>query len=133
MENQNSNSEEALIERVKAFLEIEVNANRAELTSATRLFHDLGVTGDEASDLLVHFQKEFNVDIKDFSFDDHFTWEVPLLWPIVPFYWPLLLNSSFRKQVFRSRKRTDSMLIPLTVADLANAAKTGRLLSHSRN
>ncbi|MCW5714079.1 MAG: DUF1493 family protein [Bauldia sp.] len=45
------------------------------LTPATLINHDLGVTGDEAMDLIFAVRREFDIDISDFPWSNYFSGE----------------------------------------------------------
>jgi acyl carrier protein len=68
----------------------------------TTIEDGLGVTGEDAEELIVSIQKKFNIDIKDFVFSKYFNDE------------PSIFNSPRNIQ-------------PLTVGDLEHAVLTGKL------
>jgi len=86
----------------------ELNIAYEEVNLTSSLFHDLGVDGDDASDLLERFSKEFNVDISNFKFNDYFGSEVSFVFKL---FFP------FSKKSFKK----------LTVQDLIIAAEKGKL------
>jgi acyl carrier protein len=47
---------------------------------SSRLFHDLGIDGDDAEELLVAFGERFSLPIKDFPFSEYFGSEVGAGW-----------------------------------------------------
>ena len=79
------------------------------ITASTRIGEDLGVDGDDASDLLMAFASRFHVDLAGFQFARHFGPEAG--W--CPFYALYCL--------YTGRGRTE----PVTVAQLADAAERG--------
>ncbi len=76
-----------------------------ELKMDTSLQEDLGIYGDDASEILQKFCQRFNVEYSDFLFDDYFR------------------PDSDWTDVFR-KKRTYK---GLTLGDLVNAIKLGKL------
>ena len=48
-----------------------------EISLASRLFHDLGITGDDADELLTDYVDAFQVHMTGFKFTDYFTSEPP--------------------------------------------------------
>jgi hypothetical protein len=52
-----------------------VGVHENEVTPCTRLYDDLGVYGDDASDLLIEYGKRFNVDVSKFMAADYFKGE----------------------------------------------------------
>jgi hypothetical protein len=80
----------------------------SQLSPQTDLFRDLGVDGEDASDLLLRLGKEFEIDLENVRFDRHFGAEGfnPLAL-LLPGWW-------------RWRRER----IPVTIADLIEAART---------
>mgnify|MGYP001029933918 CR=1 FL=1 len=78
------------------------------------LFHDLGIDGDDAFDLIKKFSVRFNVSLDDFNFQKYFGCEAAS-GPIA------LLVELFTKENSRKLRR-------LEVADLVRAASDGRFL-----
>jgi hypothetical protein len=105
-------------ERVVQFLAQEFAVRPARLAPETRLFHDLGCDGDDAAELLERFTAAFGARCDGFVFDWHFGPEAALN-PFLYLYWRLWKPAELRK-------------VPLTVADLVEAAQTGRLQSPAR-
>lgn len=72
-------------QKVKDFI-IKNNWNFGhEITLNTRLFHDLGLTGDDAVDFFVEFSKVFNINTSNFEIFKYFSKEggvnlIPLLY-----------------------------------------------------
>lgn len=56
-------------------------------TRDTRLYHDLGLYGDEAEDYLEDLHKNYNVDFSTFNFLEYF----PPEWPIADNQWQFIL------------------------------------------
>jgi hypothetical protein len=50
----------------------EYNPTNGSITGATRLYQDLNIYGDDASDLLSKYSEAFKVELKDFKFDTYF-------------------------------------------------------------
>jgi acyl carrier protein len=87
------------------------------ITASTTLFGDLGVDGEDGSDLLVGFGEHFNVDLSALDVTKHFGPEG--LWPWAPLYWILLW---LRPGTPEKKAR----LSPITIADLVRAAESGK-------
>jgi hypothetical protein len=86
-----------------------------------RLYHDLGIYGDEAAGYMEALQKEFGVDMQNFRFDDYFPEEFPgRSWASAVLY--TFLPPSLRKRCVRS----DSNFLPLTLRMLQAALHTRR-------
>lgn len=83
-----------------------------EITSATRLADDLGLSGDDAVEFIMAFGKAFNVDISHFMAADYFEPEGDIVLP------SLLRFLTGRK---KQAKKT------LTVGHLEKAIIAGRL------
>ena len=73
----------------------------------SRLLHDLGITGDDAYELLRDFSEAFGLDMKEFEFLDHFPDEAHC--------------SMFSSKDF-------SEFTPVTVQELVSAAKARKWL-----
>jgi acyl carrier protein len=76
--NHNSESESRFNELV-ALVREQVGNYDTPVTSDTLIENDLGVTGDDAYDLIVAISKKYNVDIKDFMFRKYFDDEPSLI------------------------------------------------------
>lgn len=75
------------------------------------LSNDLGIYGDDASDLIEAFSAQFNVDVSGFMFDDYFETEGNII-------------TRFLINLFSKRKpKTD-----LRINDLKAAIQSGRLV-----
>jgi hypothetical protein len=81
--------------------------------SESRLLHDLGITGDDAEELIVEFANSFSVDMSSFPFQRYFTGE-PVTFSHV--LWMLRLK---KDPIWKGKAS-------LTVAQLVNAALAGR-------
>lgn len=61
---------------IEAFVRSEVGIGQSKpLSAGTRLWEDLGQTGDEANDFMGHFFERFAVDTGDFDFHRYFLME----------------------------------------------------------
>ena len=99
-------------ERVKKFLSKEISVKENSIKSSDRLFHDLGVDGDDAYELLQHYSVAFNVDLTQFEFSDYFGEEG---------------TGSLLGYIDRlfSTGQARAMKKPITVEDLIVSAKLG--------
>lgn len=77
----------------------------------SRLLHDLGVTGDDAAELIDEFAQTFSVDMSSFQFQCYFTGE--------PSFSHALWMLGIKDKPIWSGK------LPLTVARLIDAASAG--------
>jgi len=103
-----------LLDRVIEFVK-KRRGKTLELCAETRLFHDLGIDGDDADYFLVEFSDEFNVDLSNNqSFYEHFGPELTLA---------ILLPWMWRTWNGPRNKDGQVMKIPITLGDLAIAAK----------
>lgn len=63
-------------DEIEGFVRSEVGlGNSMPLSAATRLWEDLGQTGDEADDFMGHFFERFSIDTGDFDFHRYFLME----------------------------------------------------------
>jgi acyl carrier protein len=83
----------------------------SKLSLSDRLLQDLGVDGDDATELLMKFCGAFDVDIGSLQMKRHFRSEPNLL-------------SVFSTTAAKSRELAEK--VPVTIRDLVEAAKTGR-------
>lgn len=83
----------------------------------SRLYHDLGINGEDAQALFLTLQKQFKVDLMDFCIDRHFE-------PESPFILFNFLYRSIRQAVSRSSCRPK--MVPITVSDLCKAVDAGK-------
>jgi hypothetical protein len=77
-----------------------------EISLESRLFHDLGITGDDADELLTDYVDAFQVDMTGFKFTDYFTSEPP--------------------SMFEKWSKQNSPRPPITVGDLVEIAQRGK-------
>lgn len=108
---------EEAYDRVAAFVAHWCGIPKERLTPETTLFGDLGVDGDDGSELLRDFGREFSVDMAGCDLRRHFGPEGLPLW--APLYWLIL---AFREGTPEQRARLE----PITIADLARRAAAGR-------
>ncbi|MEQ3663794.1 DUF1493 family protein [Olleya sp.] len=100
-----------IFEKVKEFIIKESLVDYIEITPTTSIEKDLGITGDDAVDLLTKFGNEFHVDVSNFEFKKYFQEEGSWV-----FGW---LSNIFGKE--------DPIRIHLTMDKLEEAVKKGRL------
>ncbi|AXK66539.1 MULTISPECIES: DUF1493 family protein [unclassified Burkholderia] len=101
-------------DEIEAFVRSEVGLGRSKpLAAGTRLWDDLGQTGDEANDFMERFFERFAVDTGDFDFHRYFLMEGEGL-----------LYSLFRRWVLR--KPHDFKRESITLAMLHRAAVEGK-------
>lgn len=95
------------------FLRNELSLPQSKLTLELSLFHDLGVTGDDAAELLENFSCDFGVDLNEFEFQVYFGNEssVPLS--------EMILEIICKKSSEKFKR--------LEIQDLVKAAETGKL------
>ena len=93
-----------------------------KIHAETRLREDLGIEGDDASELLTAFAKRFGLSMEGFIFLDHFDWEGEdyQTWLVILFL--RLVSPSFRKNLRASKARERE----ITVGHLAYCASLGR-------
>ncbi|RNL68615.1 DUF1493 family protein [Sinomicrobium pectinilyticum] len=103
-----------IIEEIVALIPEIFHPKKREITRDLELEEDLGITGDDADEILSIFAERFNVDIKEFNSKDYFLEEgVDLIGALKSW----LLGSKIKKE---GRKR-------LTIGDLEEAVKKGKL------
>jgi len=101
-----------VFKRIEKFLITESLVDYIEITKDTTIEGDLGITGDDAYDILVKFSEVFNVNISNFDFKKYFHEEGDWV-----FGWLFkLLN--------RKNKVKKNIL---TVGDLEKAIELGKL------
>jgi hypothetical protein len=105
-------SREGIENAVLAFVAAELDEENQRLRLSTRLYHDLGVDGEEAETFMEAFAERFRVDLSGFEFERHFRDEEaggPLsrLWQ-------------------RWRNPESGKRIPITLEDLVEAAREKR-------
>lgn len=92
--------------KVIGFVSDELKIDKSKLDYDTRLFHDLGVDGDDAIELIEGFARKFDVNVAGFPYEKYFGLEVSFS----PF-------SIISRLLGKQRK-----FQPLCVSDLVNAA-----------
>lgn len=97
---------------VKLFIAATLGTKLESLSDHASLFHDLGVDGDDASDLINGFAAQFNVSLEGFDFQKYFGAETAS-GPI-----------AFFVELFTKEK--SAKLCPLRISDLVNAASNGK-------
>jgi len=102
----------ALEREVADFVAEQLSFNRDRLRPWTRLGHDLRVDGDDGAEFMQAFAQRFGVDLSAFRCERHFGPEAAFN-PLA-YLWLLLFD---RKQL---------RLVPITIADLVEAARRGR-------
>jgi hypothetical protein len=76
--------DERMIDGVFRLVAFHSGLTEVRLHAGDRLLHDLGIDGDDASELMSAFFRMFPVDPCDFHFRDHFCDEgIPLTWPFL--------------------------------------------------
>jgi len=100
-----------LLESLKKFTQNETGRDCVKMTEDTPLEEGLGIYGDDASDYILAFRKQFKVDVSKFMAGDYFIGEgVPI-------------SSIVRAIVGKQNKQKKQLL----VLHLINAIKEGRL------
>lgn len=102
-----------LVQAVREFVAVALSAPLATVTLHKSLFHDLGVDGDDACELLEGFAARFNVNLDGFDMRQHFGPE-GFISPVA--FFVELLTGRGAKGMRR-----------LEIADLIKAASTGTL------
>jgi hypothetical protein len=62
-------------EKLKEFMVEQAGVCAGEVTPISRLYDDLGIYGDDASELLIGYGRKFNVDVSKFMAADYFKGE----------------------------------------------------------
>ncbi|MGG6265532.1 DUF1493 family protein [Leptolyngbya sp. AN03gr2] len=106
-------TEDWIVQEVKALIAEYTGVEVTMLSLETSLVEDLGVDGDDATDLLEALSREFQVDLSDLNVSDYFNAEGFDL-----------------RMLFRSGK---TRLKSLTVKHLVNAVKAGKWSSECTN
>ncbi|MFW2476864.1 MAG: DUF1493 family protein [Sediminibacterium sp.] len=75
MNNSSFKTNDALID----FIRKQIREFKMSIDKSTQIEKDLGVTGEEAEELIHEFSKSFNVDISNFMFSKYFNDEPHLL------------------------------------------------------
>lgn len=92
------------------FLKIYTGEIYNDLTPNLSLSNDLGIYGDDASELIISFSEKFNVDISHFKFDEYFEGEGDVI-------------SKFVVKLFNGKKTKKD----LGIDDLKAAILSGKL------
>lgn len=103
---------EEIFKRLKSFIIDQAGVEDDEVIPEAKLEDDLGVTGDDAVDLLLAYSKTFNVDVTKFMAADYFDAEGD---PILPAILRMLIGKKKRKNKV------------LTVAHLEKGIMSGKL------
>ena len=74
MNNETSVKYQAIV----SFLSRELRIKKSKIHWESRVFHDFGVDGDDATELLDLYSREFQVEIDGFDFDVYFGCESAL-------------------------------------------------------
>lgn len=64
-----------------AFIKEQIGEDNISVDRSTMIEDDLGVTGDEADELIINISKKYHVDISDFDFGKYFYSE-PSIFPV---------------------------------------------------
>lgn len=91
---------------VKIFISQYLNIDENMLQENIRLFHDLGLYGNEAIDFLNSFSYAFNVDMSNFIFDKYFG-----------------MGNGFTTILYFLFRNKELINHPITLGDLAVVAK----------
>jgi acyl carrier protein len=91
-----------LFESLVSFVRLRSREFKKSITRETLIEDDLGVTGDDAAELILEYSKKYNVDISNFIFTKYFNEE---------------------SSVFTMEKR----IWPFTIGHLEKAVIAGRL------
>ena len=93
--------------------------NYVDLTSETRLLHDLGIFGDEAEEVLEDMHKKYPFEYSEFVFDDYFPSEFSNNFSGI--------FSIFNHIVPTRVKLVKNFYKPMTIAYLAKSLQSGVL------
>ena len=105
--------EEQLIKEIIAFVGGESGIDERDLHLESRLFHDLGIDGADAYDLLDKYSLKYNVSLGELPHHDCFNVETGISLIAI-------LKRVFGKTYMSSKE-------PLTIFDLVEGVKTGVL------
>jgi len=105
--------DDSTFNRLKQFIVDRIGVNEEEVTPGSRLYEDLGIYGDDATELLVEYAKRFKVDVSKFMAADYFKGEgMDLIGTLVRIL---------------TGKRSGHKYKVLTVNDLGKGVNAGRL------
>ena len=110
---QDSNNDKDLQKKVISFVSSFIGIRSESLHMESSLFHDLGVDGEDAVELLEAYSNKFNVDVREFPFLEYFGNEGVLS--------PFSLITKLVTGRLKDNKKT------LTISDLIQAVKSGSL------
>jgi len=106
------NMSRADFDKLKEFIVEQVGVEENAVTPYARLYDDLGVYGDDATELLIEYGKRFNVDVSKFMAADYFKGEgIDMIGGLI--------------RLFSGKQSTG--LKTLTVNDLEKGMVAGRL------
>ena len=104
---------ESTFDRLKELIVEQIGVHQNEVTPNARLYEDLGVYGDDATDLLIEYGKRFNVDVSKFMAADYFKGEgIDVIGGLIRLF---------------SGKQSVGRLKTLTVNDLEKGIVAGKL------
>ena len=98
-------------EPLAQFVATELGVSAAQLSASTRLFHDLGVDGEDGREFMEAYGRRFDVDLSGFDHSRHFGEEAAAN-PIVWLWWFLT--------------RTWPKVTPITLGELEQSLQIGR-------
>ena len=99
----------------KTLIAAALNKSPEDISGELRLFHDLGIDGDDAEELLIEVRDKHNVNFDEFNFSEYFGSEAGAGWRHVIHRW----CGRFGKVVYDFK--------PLTVEALGRAIDYGVL------
>lgn len=74
---------ENLIEEIKLLIQQKMGKYKKKIDRSTALEHDLGITGDDAAELLAEYSDRFNVDVSKFNIGVYFMPEGDTILPSI--------------------------------------------------
>ena len=101
-------------EQVISFVKDKLWEPKGGLTLESRLFHDLGVDGDDGVDFLIAYCEKFDVPVTDIQFNMHFGSEAGAT-PFTFIRW--IIDKDFRK---------GKKMMPIRIKDLIEGADKKR-------
>ena len=100
-------------DKLKEFIVDQIGVPEDKVTPSARLYEDLGVYGDDATELLIDYGRRFNVDVSNFMAADYFKGEgMDLIGGLL--------------RIFAGKQRSQKYKV-LTVNDLEKGINAGRL------